>query len=164
MRASIAQEDEAPSGVLPLEQVIAAAEGLTPASIVLLVLPPASGRKGLASTAAKQKRLELQTTDGVVGQRVTSSPVGWPRGLAPWDGWCRSSVAPPRSPLLLGTGKEDGHDLPGSGLLHALGRRAAEERPRRSDPLRGSAVPLPTCAQAYGAQSRLGPSLGLGPI
>ena len=28
MRASIAQEDEAPSGVLPLEQVIAAAEGL----------------------------------------------------------------------------------------------------------------------------------------
>ena len=98
MRASIAQEDEAPSGVLPLEQVIAAAEGLTPASIVLLVLPPASGRKGLASTAGKQKRLELQTTDGVVGQRVTSSRVGWPLGSAPWVGWCRSSVAPAVAP------------------------------------------------------------------
>ena len=95
MRASIAQEDEAPSGVLPLEQVIAAAEGLTPASIVLLVLPPASGRKGLASTAGKQKRLELQTTDGVVGQRVTSRP----RGLAPWVsplGWVVPQLGRPR--------------------------------------------------------------------
>ena len=154
MRASIAQEDEAPSGVLPLEQVIAAAEGLTPASIVLLVLPPASGRKGLASTAGKQKRLELQTTDGVVGQRVTSSPVGWPLGMGG-----AAARSPHRGrPSSSGRGRRTGTICQALGCFTPWGGEL-----RR----RGRAAQILCEGPRYHRQpgpKPTGPNLGLGPI
>ena len=96
-RHSDLQEDAAPSGVLPLAHVLAVAEGASPSSIVLLLVPPTSGRSSRvpnstsstapASTAAKQRRLELQTIDGAAGQRGGK----WPHSLTPLLGCPTSS-------------------------------------------------------------------------
>ena len=90
------QEDAAPSGVLPLAQVLAVAEGATPLSIVLLLAPPTSGHtargrlnatasSAAASTAAKQRSLELQTVNGAVDGAAVSDArlqrVRWMRAI-----------------------------------------------------------------------------------
>ena len=113
----------------------------------------------LVSRSASSCRPPTASSASALRVAAWVGPLGQPLGLGG-----AAARSPPRSPLLLGRGKEDGDDLPGSGLLHALRTRAAEESPRRSDPLRGSALPPPTRAQAYGAPFRLGPSLGLGPF
>ena len=87
------QEDPAPSGVLPLAHVLAAAEGATPSSIMLLLVPPTSSRSRgpnatssstHAPTAAKQRRLELQTIDGAVDGAISDARlqrVRWMRAI-----------------------------------------------------------------------------------